>query len=41
MDKRILVPLDGTEVAEAALPFAELIPSRTRRLGISRAAGTA
>jgi nucleotide-binding universal stress UspA family protein len=30
--ERILVPLDGTDVAEAAVPFAELIPSRHVRL---------
>lgn len=29
---RVLVPLDGSELAEAALRFAELIPSRTVRL---------
>ena len=32
MYERILVPLDGTDVAEAAVPFAELIPSRHVRL---------
>jgi nucleotide-binding universal stress UspA family protein len=32
MYERTLVPLDGTEVAEAAVPFAELIPSRHVRL---------
>lgn len=32
MYERILVPLDGTEVAEAAIPYAELIPSRHVRL---------
>ena len=32
MYERILVPLDGSDVAEAALPFAELIPSRGIRL---------
>lgn len=32
MYERILVPLDGTELAEAAIPFAELIPSRHVRL---------
>jgi nucleotide-binding universal stress UspA family protein len=30
--ERILVPLDGTDVAEAAIPYAELIPSRHVRL---------
>ena len=32
MYDRILVPLDGSDLAEAALPFAELIPSRHVRL---------
>lgn len=32
MYDRILVPLDGSELAEAALPFVELIPSRHVRL---------
>ena len=32
MYERILVPLDGSDVAEAALPLAELIPSRGVRL---------
>src|SRR5690349_12478940 len=32
MYDRILVPLDGSELAETALPFAELIPSRAVRL---------
>lgn len=32
MYERILVPLDGTEVAEVAIPYAELIPSRHVRL---------
>ena len=32
MYERIFVPLDGTDVAEAAIPFAELIPSRRVRL---------
>src|SRR5687768_10987587 len=32
MYDRIVVPLDGSERAEAALPFAELIPSRRVRL---------
>jgi hypothetical protein len=30
--ERILIPLDGSEVAEAALPFAARIPSRQVRL---------
>jgi nucleotide-binding universal stress UspA family protein len=32
MYDRILVPLDGSDLAEAALPFVELIPSRHVRL---------
>ncbi|HET7092141.1 MAG TPA: universal stress protein, partial [Thermomicrobiales bacterium] len=32
MYDRILVPLDGSALAETALPFAELIPSRDVRL---------
>ena len=32
MYERILVPQDGSEVAEASVPFAELIPSRHVRL---------
>jgi nucleotide-binding universal stress UspA family protein len=32
MYERILVPLDGSELAEVAIPFAELIPSRHVRL---------
>lgn len=32
MYDRILVPLDGSALAEAAIPFAELIPSRAVRL---------
>ncbi|HEU5430071.1 MAG TPA: hypothetical protein VFU81_00325, partial [Thermomicrobiales bacterium] len=32
MYDRIVVPLDGSELAETALPYAELIPSRDVRL---------
>ena len=40
MYDRIVVPLDGSELAETALPFAELIPSRDVRLfAVEPAAG--
>src|SRR5690348_16642040 len=40
MYDRIVVPLDGSELAETALPFAELIPSRdVRLLAVEPAAG--
>ena len=32
MIERILIPLDGSEAAEAALAYAELLPSRRVRL---------
>src|SRR6266508_1223018 len=31
-NERILVPLDGSELAERALPYAALVPSRSVRL---------
>jgi nucleotide-binding universal stress UspA family protein len=40
MYDRIVVPLDGSELAETALPFAELVPSRdVRLLAVEPAAG--